>query len=104
MNRDLWNRDEPLRLRDVLTCRSLGQAIWWMVATIVALVSWDLFPVEAVNIAFAYVLATAALAIRAITRALVVAYPEWHRALNPEPPAEDNNRASDGDARREKAP
>ena len=33
------------------------------------------------------------------------AYPEWHRALNPEPPAaEDNNRASDGDARREKAP
>lgn len=33
------------------------------------------------------------------------AYPEWHRALNPEPPpSDDNNRSAEPDARREKQP
>jgi hypothetical protein len=71
--------DQPENVREALIRGSRGQTILWVLATILALVGWDLFPGEVVRIVYAYVLTTAALAIWCVTRALVAAHPIWDR-------------------------
>jgi len=71
--------DQPDSVFTTLIRHSRGQLIWGVVAVVLALVGWDLFPTEVITILYVSLFATAALAIWAATRMLSVTHHTWRR-------------------------
>ncbi len=60
-----------------LPSRARAPVLLWLIATVVALVGWDVVPDQALLILGGYLLATAALAMWTLARALTAGPPTW---------------------------
>jgi hypothetical protein len=82
--------ESPRGARQALRQTAVGPVVVWLVASILGLVVWDVFPSQVTRLATLYVVTTSALATWAVTRALLLAHPTWtqtafDQAIDPGP-------------------